>query len=618
MPSTPRLILSIILIPAILLIAAALLLPLFLDKDKILELAADTLHEKTGASLTVAGESRLSVFPMLGVSLGDASLAMSGEAQPSLQVRSLDIGVRLLPLLSGRADIDSIDLDGLTVKIASGQKTPTIDTSGLSDEELDALYASRRKAAAEASEAADAQAMLALPLALNVQRLTVSDSRIEQLDTATQKTTVIELASLEATGLNLDGNPIALDVKVKLAGDNPVNLSIGGSIRVDQQNQRVILDKIDALISGATAEPIGLQILGDVDLSRQVADLKLNLATGEARGDGTLRYARFESPQIDTILKLNLLNPALLALAGPEVAAGSGSDKAPASGNEPLPLDAIRAIDTRAELAIDKAVFDAHTISDLRTKLRIVDGVVELSSLTGALHGGKLDMRATLNGKHNTAALDTSGQLARMDIAAALSATEGKPLLTGSASLDWALVGKGRTRNELVAALTGPIKLTTDGVVLTDISVEQMLCQAVALTNQEQLTASFPESTAFKALGADIQLADGKARLAPLRAELAQVSLTGKGNFDLLSKDFRATFKARLSPELENLDRACRVSKRLTAIDWPVECRGNTNGEPAEWCRVDTEEIIQDLTKNEARRKIEKKAGKLLDKLFRN
>ncbi|MEE4146467.1 MAG: AsmA family protein [Halieaceae bacterium] len=608
----------LILIPLALGVGLLLLLPLFLDKDKILELAAAALQEKTGATLTVAGESRLSVFPGLGVTLGDASLEMAGEEQASLQVRSLDIGLRLLPLLSGRADIDSVALDGLTVKIASGQKAPTINTAGLSDEELDALYDSRRRAAAEAGEAAGAETILALPLALNVQHLSVTDSRIEQLDTATQETTVIELTTLEATGLNLDGNPIALDVKVTLAGEKPVKLSIGGSLRVDQQNQKVILDKIDAQISGATAEPIGLQILGDVDLSRQVADLKLNLATGETRGDGALRYARFESPQIDTRLKLNLFNPALLALAGPGVAARSGDGKAAASGDEPLPLDAIRAIDTRAELAIDKAVFDAHTVSDLRTSLRIVDGVVELSSLTGILHGGKLDMRATFDGKHNTATLDTSGQLAQLDIASAWAATGAKPLLTGNASLDWTLAGKGRSRNELVAALTGPIKLTTQEVVLGEVSVEHLLCQAVALTNQEQLTASFPTSTTFTTLGADIQLAGGKAQLAPLRAGLPGITLTGRGKLDLLSRDFRATFKARLSPELENLDRACRVSKRLTAIDWPVECKGNTNGEPASWCSVDTAEIIEDLTKNEAQRKLKKEAGKLLDKLFRN
>ena len=141
-------------------------------------------------------------------------------------------------------------------------------------------------------------------------------------------------------------------------------------------------------------------------------------------------------------------------------------------------------------------------------------------------------------------------------------------------------------------------------------------CKAVALTNQEALTATFPTSTNFTTLGADIQLADGLAKLRPLRAELAHISLQGNGACNLLSRDFEATFKASLSPELETLDRACRVSKRLTAIDWPVDCEGNANGEPSSWCKVDTQEIIEDMTKNEVQRQLKKNAGKLLDKLF--
>jgi hypothetical protein len=168
----------------------------------------------------------------------------------------------------------------------------------------------------------------------------------------------------------------------------------------------------------------------------------------------------------------------------------------------------------------------------------------------------------------------------------------------------------------LIAGLSGPIKLTTQQVILEDIGIEGMLCQAVALTNQESLSTSFPASTRLETLAADIRLMDGRATLHPLRAELAQISLAGDGSYDLLSRDFDLTFKARLSPELENLDRACRVSKRLTAIDWPANCRGNANGEAGKWCSVDAQAIIEDLTKNEAERKLKKKAGKLLDKLF--
>ena len=193
---------------------------------------------------------------------------------------------------------------------------------------------------------------------------------------------------------------------------------------------------------------------------------------------------------------------------------------------------------------------------------------------------------------------------------------ESEPLFTGAASLDWKINGKGRTTNELIRGLKGPIKLTTTQPVLKGMSVENMLCQAVALVNQEALTATFPADTSFKTLGADLQLSDGKLQISPLSAELAQVKLSGSGNLDLLSQDFKTTFKARLTPELEQLDRACRVSKRLTAIDWPVTCKGNTSEDPAKWCGVDTEDIIQDLTKNEAKRTVEKEARKLLNKFF--
>ena len=605
--------------PFALVLGLLLLLPLLIDKAKVLELAAATLREQTGATLTVAGESSLSLFPTPGVTLGDAGLVLPAEEQPSLRARSVGIRVRLLPLLSGRVEIDSLALDGLAVTIRStapgAGDAPASASSDLSDTELDAFYARRREATAQAGADAGATA-IALPLALNIKRLTVTDSIIERVDSATQASTVIELARLEATGLNLEGNPVALAVQATLAGERPLAITLDGSVRVERQNLAVVLDNVRLVATGATPAPIELQTRGTVDLARQVADLTLSLASGEVRGEGSLRYARFESPQIDTKLKLNLLNPALLALAGPAAAGRSGADTAADGRDQPLPLDAIRAIDTRAELAVEQAQFDTLTVNDLQATLRIVDGVIQLSAMTGVLYGGKLALQATFNGSHSIATLDTSGRLEQADIAAALAAGGAQPVLGGNASIDWTLASEGRTRNELVAAVSGPIRLTSNQVVLNDISIEQLLCQAVALTNQEQLTASFPASTTFTTLDADIRVADGRAQLDPLRADLPQVALTGRGNFDLVSKDFKATFKARLSPQLETLDRACRVSKRLTAIDWPVDCKGNASGEPAEWCRVDTQEIVEDLGENEVRRKLEKKAGKLLDKLF--
>ncbi len=611
-----KLLLATLTTVVVLVIFATVILPMLMDKDKVLALAAREINQQTGATLTVDGEASLSLFPVMGVSLGDVSLAMPEEKQPGLRVETVQIGVQVLPLLKGNVQIDTIRLVGLSARLVSAPEEPHADTSHLSDKQLDAFYAKRRQDTASAGQNAGAEAILAVPMALNVQQLTVRDARVEIVDPATGESTTIELPHLEISGLNLDGRPIPLSLQMNLPGKQPIAIDLNGSLRVDQQAQNVNLDELNVAISGATAKPLKLTSKGVIDLSRQIANLQLQVATGDTRGDGTLRYASFESPQIDTKLHLNRLDPALLVLAGPNAAASTDTDAA-AGRDQPLPLDAIRQIDTRAELTVDEAVFDVHTIHNLHAQLRALEGVIDIPVMTGTLHGGKLDAKATFDGKHNVANLNSSGGVSGLDLAAALAAMQSKPVMVGTASLDWKIQGGGRTADELVNSLAGPVHLTSDKVTLKGVPVQKMLCQGVALVNKEQLSASFPADSPFDALDASLQLADGALRLNPLRASLAGISLTGTGVMDLSGDAFKSTFTARLSPQMEKLDPACRVSKRLLAIDWPVQCKGQLSADPAGWCRVDTQEIIADLAKYEVQKQVQKKAGKLLNKFFK-
>ena len=45
--------------------------------------------------------------------------------------------------------------------------------------------------------------------------------------------------------------------------------------------------------------------------------------------------------------------------------------------------------------------------------------------------------------------------------------------------------------------------------VLREMAVEQMMCAAIALVNQESLSATFPTETPFETLSVDVNLADG-------------------------------------------------------------------------------------------------------------
>lgn len=608
-----RILLYIIGIPLLLLLLAALLLPLVLDEEQLLALAAERLEERSGVQLTVRGDSGLSLLPRIALTLGEAELILPEADQPGITVQRLAVEVRLLPLFSGEVAIKGIELQGLVATVPAASEQPAVDTSTLSDAELDAFYAARREALRDAA-ANSAGAAFALPLALNVQRLEVRDARIvlEQADGSEPQ--VVEVVALTATGMNLAGEPVPMNLQLRIPGDNPITVTLDTLFTADLDRQQMQLQSLSVDITGATEEPLRLQASGPIDLERQVAELELELASGDMTGAGQLRYASFESPQIDSKLQLSLLDPTLLVLAGPE-AAGAG-EEAPVDGDAPLPLAALRLIDTRAELQVERAVFDAHTIENLQLQLRAVEGIVTLNTITGRLHGGELDARAVFNAQHNSAHLETSGALTGLDTALLLTALEAEPSLSGDASVDWQLSSSGRSRNELVQGLEGTVELTTQQLALEQLGIERMLCQAVARINQEALQADLATRSEIETLTATIKLGQGQALLAPLRAELAHLSLLGEGRFDLASAEFSADLKARLGPDLASVDPACRVNERLAAIAWPVSCSGSPDSAPASWCRVDSGEIIRELTGNELQRKARQEGGKLLQRLL--
>jgi uncharacterized protein involved in outer membrane biogenesis len=542
----PRLILILLATPVFLVVAAILLIPLLLDEQKLLEMAASTLKEETGATLTVDGEINLALFPSIAIDLGDVAITMPGEQDVSVMARSLSVGVELRPLFSGSMEIGTIAVDGLLVSLQSAPEPETLDSNALTDEQLDAFYAQRRRAMEEAGSGQEA--VIALPLALNVQRLTVTDSVLEIVSVETGEKSRLEIIELEATDLNLDDRAIPLSLQARLQGGEssvPVDVALQGRVKVNTASQAVTVETLSVEVSGVLNEPVSLQAQGVVDLMKQAADLEIELVIGATKGEGKLRYASFETPQIDANLHLNQFDPALIVLAGP----------------------------------IDQANFSGHIVKNMLLKLRVVDGIVRLNALTGMLHGGKLDMKATFNGQHNTAKLNTRGSLVGMDIAQALEAVESEPIVTGKTDLKWQLNSSGSTSKQLIEAMSGPIDMVTSEVILQSLGIEKMLCEAVALVNRESLTETLSDNSQFE--------------------------------------DFKATFTARLSPSLAELDPACRVNDRLTAIGWPVDCKGSVSGDPARWCSVDSQKIIEDMATREVQRKVEKEAGKYLDKLFK-
>ena len=616
--------LLIIAIPLGIILLALLLIPAFVDEQRVLTLAQDAIKQQTGATLEVKGEVKFSLFPTIAVTLGDAAVTLPEEDAPTATAELLSIGVQLLPLLSKQVEMERILVQGLnaTVQQASAPNTEGLpDPTAMTPEQRKAYEAAQQDAADAAAEQVQ---MLAAPLALTIDELSVTDSGI-QLVSPEGDITTLRVEQLQLTDVNTAGRPVTLEAVVSAATSAeapPVEATANGALVVDADSRQITLSDLALTIDGIIAETVELTFNGDADLNALVAQLQLAFVVGESRGDGTVRYASLESPQLDATLTMNLLNDALLALAGSDAGeedASAETETNASDGDQPLPLEAIRGLSTRFDLNVEKGIYGNYEVDNLRLRGQAINGVAEVTELSGELFGGELGMTLSLDATNDNARLTTKGAVDGVDIAALLSAAEVEANVSGSATLDWNIQGTGRSSNQLVNNLAGPANLKTDAVVLEDVGIERMFCDAVSLVNQESMTETLPERSELKDLSAQIVFADGFAKLAPLNIDTYAARMRGTGRLALLKQNFDATFDTRLLPELGELDPACRVNERLTDIEWPVSCEGNlASDDAADWCSVDTQSIIEDLAKNEVRRKVEKEAGKLLDKLFKN
>jgi AsmA protein len=607
-------------VPILLIVAAALLLPILVDEAALVKLATEQIEKQSGVQVRVDGDASLSLFPRAALSTSDVTVELP-DAGGRIEAGYLRAGVALLPLLSSSVEMDSITVEGLVVTTVAADpeaaRAAELDTSTLGPAELDAFYAAREQAR-QAAAAESLAGALAAPLALEVGELSLRDIRVRSVDDAGELISEVQLRHFTASDLNTAGRSIPLSAQLRLpgdAGEEDILITIAGDVAVDLGGNRTTLSAVDVVVTGATPDPIELTVSGEGANDTQRADLDIALSVGTLKGDGSLRFAAFDSPMIDATLALTELNPALLLLAGPD-AVEAVEDDSGLDADAPLPLHALRMIDTRAQLSIERVIVDAHTLENVKAALRIVDGVATLDPVTATLHGGEIAFDAVLDGHYNNAQLRSQGSVKGLDIARAVAATEAGVAARGSADLTWQVSGQGRTQDDLVGSLSGPIDFTTADVTLEGIAMERMFCGAVALVNREALTAEFPSDTAFEALFAKVQLEDGVARLQPLTAELAAVSLGGNGSLDLDSQDLRLSLRAQLSPELGAVDPACRVNERYAKLRWPVECKGNLADDPSGWCGVNTSEIVKDLAEGEVKRKVEEEAGRLLKKLF--
>jgi AsmA protein len=96
----------------VLVVIAATAAVFLIPREQIVALAADQVREATGRELTLSGDLSPSFWPVLGVRTGPVRLSNAewGEAADMVSAGAAEIGVELMPLLSGEVKVTTLRL----------------------------------------------------------------------------------------------------------------------------------------------------------------------------------------------------------------------------------------------------------------------------------------------------------------------------------------------------------------------------------------------------------------------------------------------------------------------------------------------------------------------------
>ncbi len=106
----------------IVMVAAVFLIPRFVDVQKYKPRVEQMVADVTGRPFSMGGDLELSLFPWVGVSLSDLQLGNPPGFKESsfISVRSFNVKVKLLPLLSRDVQVKEFVLDGPRVVLIKG------------------------------------------------------------------------------------------------------------------------------------------------------------------------------------------------------------------------------------------------------------------------------------------------------------------------------------------------------------------------------------------------------------------------------------------------------------------------------------------------------------------
>jgi len=567
----------------VLVVAALLVVPLFVDVQKYKPEIEKRVSEATGRPFAIGGQLELSLFPWAGLAFSDLHLGNPPgfKEKDFVSVKAFEARVKLLPLLSRDVQVKRFILEGPRI-VLEKSKTGQGSWEGIGKPSDEVPSKPPKKGEKPPGKGAGA----GLPIkAIAVGEFAVTEGAvlwIDQLKGERREISDLTLrlhdVSLDrpirfAFSAKLDGKPLSMEGKAGPVGKEPgkgtipldlivkalkeLDISLKGhvvdaatrpqfdlALQVSSFSPRKLVAALGQAFPVTTADPEALnrvslqaKVRGDpehVSVSDGVLDLD------ESKLSFFVKAKDYSKPDVQFDLNLDAID--LDRYLPPPAEEKTTEEKTKALTAEKTNIDYTPFRRLVLDGSIRVAQLKAHgaSMQDLYLKVSGKNGRFDLKPLTAKLYGGDLSAAGALDVGKDVPKSNLQLHAKEIQAGPLLKDVLEKDLLEGNVQAQVALSMAGDEAESIKRTLNGKGDLLFKDGAIVGIDLAGMVRNAKAAFGLAEKTAERPR-TDFSELGSAFTITDGIVDTpnTSLASPLLRVLVTGKANLVSETLDFR-------------------------------------------------------------------------------
>jgi AsmA protein len=508
------------------------------DPNQYKPQVVQAVKERTQRTLRLEGDIGLSFWPSIGVKVGKVSLSERASDREFAALEEARVALKLLPLLSGRPEVDTVRAKALRVNLVKAKdgKLNIDDLTG----------APPAKKAPESKGAGPA-------VAVDVAGLNIENATIAYVDQAAGTKLTLSKLNLR-TGRIAPGVPGQVELSLHAQGDQPrldLQAALKTRLAVDPAQQSVALEDLALEARGAAADlkDLAFKATGSatVEGAKERAHAQLAGKFADSSFKARLGVDGFAAPAVSFDVEVDRLDVdralgTAPAAAQPKPAAGGPERR--------FDLTGLRAL--RADGLLKIGSFKAMNVrsSNVRLAMKANGGRVVLDPVTADFYQGKLASAITINAAPATPTFAVRHRFNGISIGPLLKDLADSDLLEGKGDVAAGVTSQGNTVSELKKALAGAasLKLADGALKGIDIagSIRSAKARLGALRGEHAQGADGRQRTDFSELTATFRIASGVARNNDLDMKSPLLRVGGEGEINIGADSLNYLVKASI------------------------------------------------------------------------